>query len=181
MQYRKDIDGLRALAVIAVVLFHFDIKDLARGGFVGVDIFFVISGFLITKIIYNDLAKTFYNFYNRRIRRIFPALFCLYFFVLLYALPVPLSSDVSFINNGLLASLFFSSNIYFYTLGGYFGPELEQNPLLHTWSLSVEEQFYIFFPVILLILYKVGTFHGRFNAAYNDSQFDFRYMDFKYR
>ncbi len=160
MQHRPEIDGLRALAVIAVVLFHYEIGKNILGGFVGVDVFFVISGFLITKILHESITNNRFSlleFYDRRVRRIFPALFVVYLFVLLYSISLPLSYDAEFVNKGLLASMVFASNILFSAIGGYFGPDLETNPLLHTWSLSVEEQFYVIFPITLFLLYKLGS------------------------
>ncbi|MGH1349204.1 MAG: acyltransferase family protein [Methyloligellaceae bacterium] len=159
MQHRPEIDGLRAIAVIAVVLFHYKIDKAITGGFIGVDVFFVISGFLITRILNESLINNNFSileFYNRRVRRIFPALFAVYLFVLLYAVSLPFSSDAYYINQGLFASMIFASNILFSAIGGYFGPDLETNPLLHTWSLSVEEQFYVVLPVLLFLLYKLG-------------------------
>ena len=156
--YRPEIDGLRAIAIVSVVLYHAEIIFF-KGGFIGVDIFFVISGYLITALILKELKSTggfsFLNFYARRVRRIIPALF----FVMLASLPpawiylIPTSfADYS---TSILYSIAFSSNFYFHFSGSQYGAENALFiPFLHTWSLSVEEQFYIIFPVILLITHK---------------------------
>jgi peptidoglycan/LPS O-acetylase OafA/YrhL len=149
---RDDIDGLRALAIGPVVLYHCGFKDHIPGGFIGVDIFFVISGFLITGLVTADIEKgrfSLVDFYNRRVRRIFPALFTVYAFIFLAALALLLPSEVANVGKGVLSSLAFVSNVYFYSLSGYFDAESALNPLLHTWSLSVEEQFYVVLPVSL--------------------------------
>ena len=161
--YRPEIDGLRAIAVCAVILYHAQINILGhqpfKGGFIGVDIFFVISGYLIASIILKELITTgsfsFKYFYERRIRRILPVLL----FVMLASLPFAwiylLPYDLIDFSKSILYSLGFSSNFYFHYSGlEYGGVGLEGNPFLHTWSLSVEEQFYILFPVILLITFK---------------------------
>lgn len=156
IKYRRDIDGLRALAVLPVVFFHAGI-DVFSGGFVGVDIFFVISGFLITSILIKDIQAgefSLKNFYERRARRILPALFlvCLLSFAVGAWLLLPF--DFNDFSQSLLATLGFASNIHFYGDIGYFAGPADFKPLLHTWSLAVEEQFYIFFPLILIALYK---------------------------
>jgi len=152
MKYRSEIDGLRAFAVIPVILYHAGF-GLFKGGFVGVDIFFVISGYLITTIIYKEINAgtfSFLYFYERRIRRIFPALF----FVSLACIPfawfwlAPI--EYKRFSESLATINIFSSNILFWSQGGYFSPNTALKPLLHTWSLAVEEQFYIFFPLLLL-------------------------------
>ena len=161
--YRPEIDGLRAIAVCAVIFYHAEIKILGhsifKGGFIGVDIFFVISGYLITSIILKELVTTgafsFKHFYERRVRRILPVLL----FVILVSLPFAwmylLPNDLIDFSKSILYSIGFSSNFYFHYSGlEYGGAGLEGNPFLHTWSLSVEEQFYILFPVILLITFK---------------------------
>lgn len=156
-KYRKDIDGLRALAVIPVVLFHLGFEGMS-GGFVGVDIFFVISGYLITGIVCSEIENnkfSFLSFYERRARRLLPAYFLVAISVMLlgwfYLLPI----EFEWAAEGLLASTFFVSNIYFWRHSGYFSLEAEYSPFLHTWSLSVEEQFYLFFPLIVLLSYRV--------------------------
>ncbi len=153
-KYRPDIDGLRAVAVLPVLFYHLGIS-LTPGGFVGVDIFFVISGYLITGLISAEMHEGTYsirNFYVRRARRIFPALFFMCavtaLFVLLFCLP----SDAKRFSSSLAAATLFGSNVYFYLTADYFGAAAETQPLLHTWSLAVEEQFYIVFPLILLLV-----------------------------
>lgn len=158
MKYRAEVDGLRALAVIPVILFHAGF-EVFSGGFVGVDVFFVISGYLITTIIINELEAgkfSVVNFYERRARRILPALF----FILLCTLPFawlwltpPNMRDFS---QSLVAVATFSSNILFLLESGYFDTSAELKPLLHTWSLAVEEQYYIFFPLMLMAAWRFG-------------------------
>ena len=155
-KYRPDIDGLRAVAVLPVVFFHLNI-GLFSGGFVGVDVFFVISGYLITSLISAEMSEGSYsvtNFYVRRARRIFPALFFMCavatIFVLLFGLP----SDAKELGGSLVAATLFVSNVYFYATADYFAAAAESQVLLHTWSLAVEEQFYIFFPLILFLVRK---------------------------
>ena len=163
LTYRPEIDGLRAIAIGAVILYHAQITILGhqpfKGGFIGVDIFFVISGYLITSIILKELITTgsfsFKNFYERRIRRILPALL----FVMLVSLPFAwmylLPSSFIDFSRSILYSLGFSSNYYFWYSGNQYGAESGfLKPFLHTWSLSVEEQFYILFPIVLLITFK---------------------------
>ena len=165
LDYRKDIDGLRGLSVISVLLYHADFSfkfydlnfQIFSGGFLGVDIFFVISGFLISKILIEQLDQkklSYKNFYERRLRRIIPALF----FVIILCFPLgwiymspEQLSDFSF---STLYMIFFQSNLWFYFKGSYLEFESSLRPILHTWSLSVEEQFYIFFPFLLVLLYQ---------------------------
>src|SRR5437588_8458951 len=152
-RYRPDIDGLRAVAVMLVVLYH-AFPQAMRGGFIGVDIFFVISGFLITGIIARELDKQRFSlagFYTRRIRRIFPALLVvlcvvlgLGWFCMLPAAYAQLSADV-------FASAAFFANIALWLQSGYFDVESAKKPLLHLWSLGIEEQFYLFWPLILML------------------------------
>jgi peptidoglycan/LPS O-acetylase OafA/YrhL len=157
MKQRNDIDGLRAVAVLPVVLFHYNFLKLMPGGYVGVDIFFVISGFLITRIIYDGIGDGTYSiadFYYRRVRRIFPALFAMFAFCLVTAFLISFPNDAHDVGNSVLASTFFVSNILFYLSSGYFDQASEINPLLHTWSLSVEEQFYVLFPLVVFAIRK---------------------------
>ncbi len=152
MKYRSEIDGLRAIAVIPVILFHAGFS-LFKGGFVGVDIFFVISGYLITTIIYKEINAgtfSFLYFYERRIRRIFPALFFISFVCIPFAWFWLAAIEYKRFSESLATINIFSSNILFWSQGGYFSPNTALKPLLHTWSLAVEEQFYIFFPLLLL-------------------------------
>ena len=158
MDYRREIDGLRALAVVPVILFHAGFQTFS-GGFVGVDVFFVISGYLITTIILFELEQgkfSIINFYERRARRILPALF----FVMLACLPFAwfwlLPSDMKVFSKSLVAVSLFSSNILFWLESGYFATASELKPLLHTWSLAVEEQYYVFFPLFLMLFWRLG-------------------------
>lgn len=158
MKYRPEIDGLRALAVFPVILFHAGF-GLFSGGFVGVDVFFVISGYLITTIIINDIENkrfSIVNFYERRARRILPALF----FVMLVCIPFAwiwmLPSQMKEFSQSLVAVSFFASNILFWTESGYFDAASEEKPLLHTWSLAVEEQYYVLFPIFLIFAWRFG-------------------------
>jgi peptidoglycan/LPS O-acetylase OafA/YrhL len=158
-KYRPDIDGLRALAVLPVLFFHARVAGFS-GGFVGVDIFYVISGYLITSIIAKDVALgrfSFVSFYERRIRRIFPALFAVVFFSVLAAAVLFVPTDLAAFGKSLIAMTFFVSNILFKResgTAGYFDPAFESKALLHTWSLSVEEQFYLFFPTALILIVR---------------------------
>lgn len=156
MLYRADIDGIRALAVLSVILYHLKL-DLIPGGFVGVDIFFVISGYLITGIIAEEIrGKKFsiVNFYERRCRRIFPALIVVVVLATLAGYILLLPGTLREFGQSLAALGLFSTNILFFSEHGYFDGPSELKPLLHTWSLSVEEQFYIIFPVLLFLLYR---------------------------
>ena len=152
IRYRPDIDGLRALAVLAVIIFHTD-RNLLSGGFVGVDIFFVISGYLITSIIFNDIKNdkfSIFHFYDRRVRRIIPALLFLLAISSIASYVILFPADLYKYAKSLLATLLFFSNIFFWRNSGYFAPTADTIPLLHTWSLSIEEQFYLFFPVFII-------------------------------
>jgi len=156
LQYRADIDGLRAIAVLAVLFFHTEVPGFS-GGFVGVDIFFVISGFLITSIILKEInanTLSIANFYERRIRRIFPALFPVILFSLVVGAYLFDSMAFEDLGQSITATSLFSSNILFWRESGYFAAPSLQKPLLHTWSLAVEEQFYIFFPLAMLAIHR---------------------------
>lgn len=158
IKYRKDIDGLRAFAVLPVVLYHANFSGLS-GGFVGVDVFFVISGFLITQILIKDMEDGSYSlsdFYARRIRRILPALLAMLMFVLAAAPFFLLPSEFSGLWKEALGTLFFVANIVYWRDSGYFSPDAEAKPLLHMWSLGIEEQFYIFAPLALWLALKYG-------------------------
>lgn len=158
MKYRAEIDGLRALAVLPVIFFHAGF-EFFNGGFVGVDIFFVISGYLITTIIISEMAEdnfSIINFYERRARRILPALFFVIAACLLFAWLWFLPSDLKDFGQSLVAVSIFSSNILFWIEGGYFGTAAELKPLIHIWSLAVEEQYYILFPIFLMLTWKLG-------------------------
>lgn len=158
MDYRREIDGLRSLAVLPVLLFHAGTPGFG-GGFVGVDIFFVISGFLITSIILAEKEAgrfTIGRFYERRARRILPALFLVMFACLPFAWLWLMPADMHSFSQSVVAVLFFASNLLFWQSGGYFGAASELNPLLHTWSLAVEEQYYLFFPIFILVAWRWG-------------------------
>lgn len=153
--YRPDIDGLRAIAVLSVLLFHLDV-ELFSGGFIGVDVFFVISGFLITRLIVNEINQTnsfsFSKFYTRRIRRLFPAFLTVLILTLIASAILFAPPDLSNLGASALHSIFSVSNIYFWQEAGYFDEAIKLNPLLHTWSLSVEEQFYLVWPALVLFV-----------------------------
>jgi peptidoglycan/LPS O-acetylase OafA/YrhL len=158
IKYRADIDGLRAVAVLPVVLAHAGIR-LFSGGYIGVDVFFVISGYLITTIIAREIEQNEFSilkFYERRIRRIFPALFTILAATCLLSLWLYNSNDLFEFSKSLLAATLFYSNFLFWSQSGYFDAPSFLKPLLHTWSLAVEEQFYIFFPMLLFALYRYG-------------------------
>jgi peptidoglycan/LPS O-acetylase OafA/YrhL len=162
INYRPEIDGLRAVAVLSIILYHCNLSifgmSLFEGGFVGVDIFFTISGYLITSIILKEIYATgsfsFKHFYERRIRRIIPA----FLFVIICSLPFAyillLDSSLQDFSRSIIASIFFLSNFYFWGTNNIYGQESSLlKPFLHTWSLSIEEQFYILFPIIVLIIF----------------------------
>ncbi|MFC4701974.1 acyltransferase family protein [Glaciecola siphonariae] len=156
MQYRPDIDGLRTIAVLSVLLFHFGSTTLS-GGFVGVDVFFVISGYLITSILLHDFHNdtfSFVTFYDKRIRRLFPALFAMLgaSFFTAYFLFMP--DEFKEFAESAAATALYVSNFYFWLKSDYFAGPSELKPLLHTWSLAIEEQFYLIFPVFLLFCFK---------------------------
>jgi peptidoglycan/LPS O-acetylase OafA/YrhL len=158
MRYRPEIDGLRALAVLPVVLFHAGLPVLP-GGFVGVDIFFVISGYLITRqIVEERTAGTFRlaDFWERRARRILPALFVMMAVCVPFAWAWLLPSDFRDFARSLVAATLFSSNVLFWRGSGYFDESSELQPLLHTWSLAVEEQWYLVFPLAMMALWRLG-------------------------
>ena len=157
--YRPEIDGLRAFAILPVVLFHAGFK-IFSGGFIGVDIFFVISGYLITGIISNEIKEKKFNlinFYERRARRILPNLL---FVVIFSSVLSWLFLDIYSLNifgKSVIGVVTFCSNFYFWLKGGYFSESTELMPLMHTWSLSVEEQFYLFFPILMILLSKLES------------------------
>ena len=156
MHYRKEIDGLRAVAVSIVILYHVGIEAFS-GGYVGVDIFFVISGFLIFSLILEELSLgtfSFSNFYQRRIKRIFPALFLVIFCTTVPAYLILIPDDFLEYSRSITATSLFIPNLFFWINTGYFNSDVDLKPLIHTWSIGVEEQFYIIFPVILFFIYK---------------------------
>jgi peptidoglycan/LPS O-acetylase OafA/YrhL len=165
LRYRAEIDGLRAVAVIPVVLFHAGF-GLFSGGFVGVDIFFVISGYLITSIIVREMeggSFSLLHFYERRARRILPALTFVVGVCIPFAWFLLLPGDMEDFLGSIVAICFFVSNFFFLQESDYFDQGAELEPLIHTWSLSVEEQFYLLFPLFLLLLWKRGK--GRVQAG----------------
>jgi peptidoglycan/LPS O-acetylase OafA/YrhL len=156
--YRPDLDGLRAIAVLAVVIHHLSPESLS-GGYIGVDVFFVISGYLITTIIKREIEEGpfgFARFYERRVRRLFPALFAVLTATLVAGFFVLLPSDYEETHRATLGTLFFSSNMVFWRemAAGYFAQDAKLNPLLHTWSLGVEEQFYFLYPMLLVLCHR---------------------------
>lgn len=158
MHYRREIDGLRAVAVVPVILFHAHAPWLP-GGFLGVDIFFVISGFLITSLLAEDLETGRYSlarFYERRVRRILPALYLVMVVTLPLAFVLMLPGQIEDFAASLAAVVVFLSNFFFLSQVGYFSPDAELQPLLHTWSLAVEEQYYLLFPPLLAVLWRRG-------------------------
>ncbi|MGC4028322.1 MAG: acyltransferase family protein [Steroidobacteraceae bacterium] len=155
IRYRPEIDGLRAIAVLIVILYHAGVQPFG-GGFVGVDVFFVISGYLITSIIRADLVSgtfSFARFYERRARRILPVLLFVLFATMPFAWFWLLPEQYSQYGGSLVSTSLYYSNFFFWGLSGYFDTSSELRPLLHTWSLSVEEQYYIIFPALLLLLW----------------------------
>ena len=162
LKYRSDIDGLRAVAVLGVVIYH-AFPHVLPGGFIGVDIFFVISGYLISGILYRGLANggdenvspfSFGEFYARRIRRLFPALITVLVLIMAYGWLILLPDEFRQLGKHVAAGTLFIQNIVFWQESGYFDISANLKPLLHLWSLAVEEQFYIFFPPILLLIWK---------------------------
>ena len=161
-KYRSDIDGLRAVAVISVVIFH-AFPEWVKGGFIGVDIFFVISGFLISTIIFESLDRgtfSFSEFYSRRVKRIFPALLFVLTVVVIFGWFVLLADEYKQLGKHVASGASFISNIILWGEAGYFDNSAETKPLLHLWSLGIEEQFYIVWPLLLWFAWK-----QKFNLA----------------
>ena len=158
MNYRREIDGLRALAVIPVIFFHAGF-DTFSGGFVGVDVFFVISGYLITTIILTEKESntfTLLGFYERRARRILPALFFVIFSCMFMAWFCLFPDDMKLFSESIVSVTLFASNVFFWRDTNYFATAAELKPLLHTWSLAVEEQYYALFPIFILSTWRLG-------------------------
>ncbi len=158
MDYRREVDGLRAIAVIPVIFFHADFQAF-RGGFVGVDVFFVISGYLITTIILAEIERgtfSLVNFYERRTRRLLPALFLVMLVCLPFAWIWLLPSEIRGFSQSLIAVSTFSSNILFWKTSDYWEIAGAFIPLLHTWSLAVEEQYYLLFPLFMMVMWRFG-------------------------
>jgi peptidoglycan/LPS O-acetylase OafA/YrhL len=162
LKYRPEIDGLRALAVLSVIVFHAGVSAIP-GGFIGVDVFYVISGFLITKIILADLCEnkfSFSQFYSRRVKRLLPAALVLVVTTVVFGYFI-LTPDkyIELAKSAIYASVFMA-NVWFANNSGYFDQSTEIAPLVHTWSLAVEEQFYLVFPIIVLLLYRMWGIQG---------------------
>lgn len=157
--YRPEVDGLRAIAVSAVILSHMGhpFSHFLTGGFIGVDVFFVISGFLITGILYREMRAdsfTFRKFYERRVWRILPALILVTLVSIPFAWVLMSPEQLTKFGQSLVGIGLFSSNIYFWLTSGYFAAASEELPMIHTWSLAVEEQFYVFFPILFIFLWR---------------------------
>lgn len=155
VQYRREVDGIRAIAVVSVILFHAGLTEIS-GGFLGVDVFFVISGYLITGIILKDLEdgqwnvkSSIINFYLRRSRRILPALFVMIFISTIVAVSILLPDDIQNFGQSVFATITFSNNILLFLTNGYFSENSDFKPLIHTWSLGVEEQYYLIIPLLM--------------------------------
>jgi len=160
-RYRADIDGLRALAIVPVVLYHAGVPGFS-GGFIGVDVFFVISGYLITSIIEREIRENRFSlvgFYERRVRRILPALFVMMAACAIASVYLLFPVEYRSFARSLITATLFVSSVQFRREGGYFDVDAEQKPLLHTWSLSVEEIFYVFFPVLSILLWRCCRAH----------------------
>ncbi len=165
IKYRPEIDGLRFIAVFAVIIYHADIyfnnKFLLPGGFLGVDIFFVISGYLIGKLIHfqiNTGSFSINSFLIRRIRRIFPALFFMCFLSAVFGYFFLFSASFTDLLNSIMSSIFFISNYHYYFSGHVYGADtLLVKPLIHTWSLSIEIQFYLIISILIFILSKKNS------------------------
>lgn len=154
--YRPDIDGIRALAVLAVFIFHAFPKAM-RGGFIGVDVFFVISGFLISSIIFTQLEKgtfSFLEFYSRRIRRIYPVLLSVLISCLIFGWFFLMNDEYAQMGKHVAGGAGFISNFILWFESGYFDNAANTKPLLHLWSLGIEEQFYIVWPLLLWLAWK---------------------------
>ena len=156
IKYRPEIDGLRAIAVISVIIYHLN-ENWLPGGFLGVDIFFVISGFLITGIIITEIQQnsfSFKQFYTRRIKRIYPAFITVIALVSFIASAIFIYNDFNQLRKTIELATIFLSNFYLGLTQGYFDLSANENPVLHIWSLAVEEQYYLIFPLILILAYK---------------------------
>jgi peptidoglycan/LPS O-acetylase OafA/YrhL len=157
--YRADIEGLRALAVVLVILYHYEVPGIS-GGFIGVDVFFVISGYVITQLLqrnFENAAFSFRDFYARRIRRLVPLFLLVSSVTFVMISPFYLGDAYYLFAKSWLASLVGLSNIYYFQeLSQYFAPESRSLSLLHTWSLAVEEQFYLIWPLALYLAYRLG-------------------------
>ncbi|EFB9715823.1 acyltransferase, partial [Escherichia coli] len=158
LKYRPEIDGLRTLAVLPVIFFHAGVQWIP-GGFLGVDVFFVISGFLITSILLKECSNrtfTFSGFYERRVRRIAPALILMTSVTFIISLFMMVPYDLKNLGQSVVATIFSANNILLYLTSGYWSTASEFKPLYHTWSLAVEEQYYLVAPVIIYIIYSIN-------------------------
>ena len=156
INYKKELDGIRAIALLMVIFYHYGFS-IAKGGYLGVDIFFVLSGYLITSILNKNLTSynfSIINFYQRRVLRLFPAFILVLIITSFLAVDTLNNNSLEKFTNSFISSILFYSNFYYWQNFGYFGPISTQEYLLHTWSLSIEMQFYITFPILLTILYK---------------------------
>lgn len=157
LQYRPELDGIRAISILLVLLFHIDNK-LIPGGFIGVDIFFVLSGFLISKIIMIGIQNrtfSYKDFYKRRIKRILPPFYFMVLLTVISSFFIFLPSDINQLLKSAISTLIFSSNYFFSSGLDYFSSNANEQPLLHTWSLAVEEQFYFLFPILIYFLIRI--------------------------
>lgn len=157
--YRYDIQGLRAIAVLSIVIFHIN-PGLLPGGYLGVDVFFVISGYLIIGQIWKKLQNDEFvlvDFYKNRVKRLFPALFLMVIISIIIGYFTFTPNETTDFHKSVISTIFYVSNFYFYSVTNYFNTSIHYAPLLHTWSLSVEEQFYLLFPFLLMLLFKVRT------------------------
>jgi peptidoglycan/LPS O-acetylase OafA/YrhL len=157
-KHRKEVDGLRSIAVLAVILYHANFSFFS-GGYIGVDVFFVISGYLISSIIYKEILNDefrFLSFYERRIRRIFPMIFTLLFITIPIAYILYSPQELRNFFQSVFSTVTYSSNIYFWKKTGYFSQTIDSLPLIHTWSLALEEQYYIIFPILFVLTAKIG-------------------------
>jgi peptidoglycan/LPS O-acetylase OafA/YrhL len=160
LAYRADIDGLRAFAIVSVIVFH-SFPDILPGGFIGVDVFFVISGYLISKIIYEGMSSnsfSFSEFYIHRIRRIFPALVVVLFVVLVFGWFALVAEEYALLGKHSAGGVAFVNNVLLWKEDGYFGKASELKPLMHLWSLGVEEQFYLVFPIFIWLIWLIRGF-----------------------
>ena len=156
MKYRAEIDGLRAIAILPVILFHAGF-EIFSGGYLGVDIFFVISGYIITSIILSKIDEGHFSileFYEHRARRILPVLFLVSFLSIVFGYFILLPHQIKDLGQSIVATSFFVSNYFFYFETDYFNEFTNKAPLLHTWTLAVEEQFYIIYPLLLIAVFK---------------------------